>query len=133
MEFLMHILKHRAVIFFISDFIGRDFDPDALRVPLGVAARKHDMVVISINDPREYEIPAIGLVEFEDLETGEICAVDTRDRELRRDFSDSRKADDQRRDRLLKSLSIDSINLSTAEDFTPRLHRFFQARARRYR
>lgn len=133
LEFLMHVLKHRAIIFFISDFVGKEFDPELMRIPLGVAARKHDVVVISVNDPREYELPNIGFVEFEDLETGEIHTIDTRDQKLRKGFLEARKAEEQKHDRLLKSLSIDRIYLSTADDFTPRLHKFFQARARRFR
>jgi len=132
-EFLMHILKHRAIIFFISDFLGDEFVPDKLRIPLGVTARKHDLVIIKISDPREKEIPPIGLVELEDLESGATIAVDTRDRNLMNSYFKYRNEKDAATERLLKLLGIDSINLSTAEDFTPKLHKFFEERARRYR
>ncbi len=80
LEFLMHILKHRAIIFFISDFLGHGFETDALRVAMGVVARRHDFVAISINDPAEGALPRMGVMELEDAETGEIIAVDTSDK-----------------------------------------------------
>ena len=133
LEFLMHILKHRAIIFFVSDFLGKGFEADALRIPIGVVARRHDLVVITINDPAEDRLPAVGLLELEDAETGEIVTVDTLDKRFLEDYQAFGLERIERRNRLLKSLGIDSIDLRTSDDFTPRLHRFFQERARRYR
>lgn len=133
LEFLMHILKHRAIIFFLSDFIGEGFEPETLRIPIGVIARRHDFVAITITDPAENLLPRLGLLELEDAETGEIVAVDTYDRRLLTDYRAHRLQDIDGRRRLLKSLGIDSIELLTSDDFTPKLHKFFQERARRYR
>lgn len=133
LEFLMHILKHRAIIFFLSDFIGEGFESETLRIPIGVVARRHDFVVITITDPAENVLPRIGLIELEDAETGEIVAVDTHDRKLLDDYRTHRLQDIDSRRRLLKSLGVDCIDLFTSDDFTPKLHKFFQERARRYR
>ncbi|MGQ9464837.1 MAG: DUF58 domain-containing protein [bacterium] len=133
LEFLMHILKHRAIIFFISDFVGDGFIPDKIRIPLGVAARKHDLVIIKIGDPGEKTIPAIGLVQLEDLESGETILVDTRNRSLISNYLKKMNEEKAAIEKLFKSLGIDSINLSTNEDFVPQLHKFFEERARRYR
>lgn len=133
LEFLMHILKHRAIIFFISDFIGDAFSVDDLRIPLGVVARRHDFVVITINDPMEHLLPKMGIVDLEDTETGEIMTINTSSTSLRNDYRAHRMMEQGKRQRLLKSLGIDSIELLTSEDFTPKLHKFFQERARRYR
>jgi len=133
LEFLMHILKRRAIIFFMSDCIGTGFEPDSIRIPLGVVARRHDLVMITINDPTEITIPNMGLVEFEDTETGEIMTVDTGDRQLRQDYAGFRLQKKAEKELLLKSLGIDSIGLFTDQDYTPALHKFFQERARRYR
>ncbi|MCX7994851.1 MAG: DUF58 domain-containing protein [candidate division WOR-3 bacterium] len=132
-EFLMHILRHRAIIFFISDFLGSGFEPERIRTPFGVAAKKHDFVVIRITDPKEEEIPNLGIVELEDLETGEIITVNTGDKKLIEQYQRYRNGVMIEQGRLLKSLDIDFIDLMTAEDFTPRLHKFFEERARRYR
>ncbi len=133
LEFLMHILKHRAIVFFVSDFIGEGFEPDRIRTPLGVAARRHDLVVITINDPLEDALVKVGLMDLEDLETGEIVTIDTSDRRLLDAYRAHRLGATDERSWLLRSLGIDSINLSTSEDFTPRLYKFFQERARRFR
>lgn len=133
LEFLMHILKRRAIIFFISDCIGQGFNPDHIRVPIGVVARRHDLVMITINDPTEITLPNIGLVDFEDTETAEIMTIDTGDAQLRKEYTGFRLQKDEEKDSLLKSLGIDSISLFTDQDYSPALHKFFQERARRYR
>jgi uncharacterized protein (DUF58 family) len=133
LEFVMHVLKRRAIVFFISDMVGPAFRDAHLRTPLGVAARKHDVVAVSVNDPAELELPSIGLVEFEDAETGRLEVVDTRDPALRKRFREFRQQQAEELKRLLRQLGVDHIALSTAEDFTAKLHTFFQQRARRYR
>jgi uncharacterized protein (DUF58 family) len=132
LEFVMRILKHRAIVFLLSDFMGRGFATERVRIPLGIAARRHDLVAIPITDLAEWELPRVGLVDFEDTETGEIITVDSSDPALRKAYHDHMQAMLTQRDRLFRQLGIDSISLHTHEDFTPRLHKFFQLRARRY-
>ncbi|MEO0142089.1 MAG: DUF58 domain-containing protein [candidate division WOR-3 bacterium] len=132
-EFLMHILRHRAIVFFISDFIGRNFETERIRIPLGIAAKKHDLVVIKISDPKEEDLPNIGIVEFEDLETGEIITVNTADSRMNEQYRQYRRKVTVEQERLFKSMDVNYINLKTDEDFTPKLHKFFEERARRYR
>jgi uncharacterized protein (DUF58 family) len=132
LEFVMHVLKHRAIVFLISDFMGPGFAPENVRIPLGIVARRHDLVAIPIVDAAEQELPRVGLVDLEDMETGEIVAVDTSDTRLRQAYQQHARELESRRDRMFKQLSIDSIRLHTHEDFTPRLHKFFRLRARRY-
>jgi len=133
LEFLMNLIKHRAIIFFVSDFIGDAFKSDMLRIPLGVVAKRHDLVVITITDPAEEILPRLGLVELEDSETGETMTIDTYDTNLLKQYRAYRLQQREDRQRLLKSLGIDNVELTTAENFTPKLHKFFQERARRYR
>ncbi|MGB9720375.1 MAG: DUF58 domain-containing protein [bacterium] len=132
-EFLMHILRHRAIVFFISDFIGEGFESEKIRIPLGVVSKKHDLVVIKISDPREMELPNLGLVEFEDAETGETIMVNTHDRKMIEEYRKQSVTRASEQVHLIKSLGIDCIRLSTEEDFTLKLHKFFEERARRYR
>ncbi len=132
LEYVMHLLKHRAIVFLVSDFMGPGFTPDALRIPLGIAARRHDVVAIPITDPAESELPSVGLMDVEDMETGEIVSVNTSSARLRAGYREHMQAAQARRDRMFRQLNIDSISLRTDEDFTPRLHEFFQVRARRF-
>ena len=70
---------------------------------------------------------------MEDAETGELETVDTSDPVLRRRFGELQSARQEASERLFRQLGIDHIPVSTAEDFTKKLHQFFQKRARRYR
>jgi len=133
LEFLMHVLKRRAIVFLLSDFMGAGFRSAQFKQPLGIAARKHDLVVVPVNDPAEAELPRLGLVEVEDAETGRLATIDTSDPGLRRRFKTHREARDEEMQKLFRQLGVDSIPVSTAEDFTKKLHQFFQKRARRYR
>jgi uncharacterized protein (DUF58 family) len=131
LEFLMHVLKHRAVVIFISDFAGSGFSFDRFQVPLGVAARKHDLVAVAIRDRAEMELPAAGLADLEDLETGEIITVDTSDHRLREGYRRYQADTWARMERLLKTRGVDLVSLAGDEDFVPKLHRFFRMRAQR--
>jgi uncharacterized protein (DUF58 family) len=117
----------------MSDFIGDAFRPERLQQPLGVCARRHDTVVVTVNDPSEDELPRLGLIELEDAESGRLAAVDTGDPGLRREFAMLRENRRQEQQVMLRRFGIDRIAVRTNEDFTPQLHRFFQERARRYR
>src|SRR5215510_7399401 len=132
LEFVMRILKHRAIVFLLSDFMGRGFATERVRIPLGIAARRHDLVAIPITDLAEWELPRVGLVDLEDTETGEIITVDSSNPALRKAYQDHMRAMLGRRDRMFRQLGIDTISLHTHEDFTPKLHKFFQLRARRF-
>jgi uncharacterized protein (DUF58 family) len=132
LEFIMHLLKHRAIVFVISDFLGPGCAPDRIRTALGIAARRHDLVAIPITDPAERELPRVGLVDLEDMETGERVTIDTSNAALRRRYQEHMQAAQTARDRLFAQLGVDSIALRTDEDFTPKLHKFFRLRARRF-
>ncbi len=132
LEFLMHILKHRAIVFLISDFRGPAFSDQRFKTPLGIAARKHDLVAVSVADRAERELPRAGLAELEDAETGELVTVNLSDPRIARAFAEHSRAQEQQRDRLFKTKNVDHIELFTGEDFTPKLHKFFKQRAQRF-
>ena len=132
LEFVMHLLKQKAIVFLISDFLGPGCAPERVRIPLGIAARRHDLVAVPITDPAERELPRVGLVDLEDMETGERITIDTGRPALRKSYEQHMRDQETRRDRLFTQLGIDCIPLRTDEDFTPKLHKFFQLRARRF-
>jgi uncharacterized protein (DUF58 family) len=86
---------------------------------------------VVLEDPREQELPAMGLVAVEDPETGESLVVDTGDARVREEFRRQRNAARAERDRMLRSLDIDAVNVSTGESYTGALLRFFRAREKR--
>lgn len=125
-RFLTNVTRKRGVVFVISDFIDVDVD-DSMRM-LG---RKHDVIAILLNDPREMELPNVGVVALEDAESGRTAYVDTSDRGLREDYaarSLQRRID---RRRALGRMKIDSLELRTDRPFVPALMAFFNARTRR--
>ncbi len=128
LEFMNKILKRRAVVFLISDF----FSPDYSKA-LQIANKKHDVICITLSDPRERELPNIGLVMLYDAETGEPMLIDTASEAVRKTVSAINLESQQNRDKLFRSLSLDSINFYTDKDFIPPLVQFFKARANKFR
>lgn len=126
LDYLNQVLHRRSVVFLISDFQAPDFSR-----ALGVTSRRHDLIAIPIIDPREEDLPDVGLLTLEDAETGEQIEINTSDRATRLGFL---KAVDQRTtDRLrdFRRKRIDAISLKTNEDYVPALRAFFKNRERR--
>lgn len=126
LEHLYRAISKRSVVFVVSDFLASGFER-----PLRVAARKHDLIAVTVTDPREEDLPAIGLLALEDAETGETLFVDSSARATRERFrawSASRRA---ARETLFRSAGIDALELYTDRPYDVPLVRFFQRRARR--
>jgi len=128
LEYLLQVLKRRAVIFLISDFRDSDYEK-----ALAVANRKHDVVAITITDPSEERMPPVGLVEVEDGETGEVVVLDLHNESSCNLFSHAATNLAKRRQEALALAKVDEIVLSTDRDYINPLIEFFQERARRQR
>ena len=126
LEYLNQVINRRSVVFIVSDFMSPDFKP-ALRI----ANKKHDVIAITITDPREVSMPDIGLVELEDAETGETILVDTSDKKFREAFTGNNSEERALREKLFKSIKVDSINVMTDQSYIDPLMRFFRMRERR--
>ncbi len=126
LDFLGKVMPRRVVGFVLSDFLDEGFE-DRLRV----AASRHDLTAISIADPREAELPPIGLIELEDAETGELVLVDTRDAKLRQNFRVLTGEERRRRHELFRSAGVGEIELWTDRPYVDEIVRFFRARERR--
>jgi len=100
---------------------------------LRILNKRHDIVGISISDPREKDIPDIGLVEFEDAETGEILFLDTGDDLLRKELAKKRGSFVDARNKAFMSMGIDSVDISTDKPYIEPLILFFRMRAKRFR
>jgi uncharacterized protein (DUF58 family) len=98
--------------------------------PLRIANRTHDLVAMAIEDPREREMPDVGLLALEDAETGRIRVVDTSSSKLRRSFREAGARRVEARQQLFRRLSIDSVDLGTDQPYDVPLIRFFERRAR---
>ena len=123
---LNRVLHRRAVVFLVSDFQAPDFSRE-----LGVTARRHDLIAIPIVDPREEDLPDVGLLTLEDAETGEQLEIDTSNRKTRVAFLKAVDQQTTERLRQFRTKRIDAISLRTDEDYLPALRNFFRTRERR--
>jgi len=128
LEFLNRILTKRSVVFLVSDFLSGDYAKE-----LRIAQQKHDLVAISIADPRETDFPPIGILELEDAETGELILVDTYDSAVRQEYTGRSREFKRERTDLFKSMGLDHIEIATDVSYTKALVGFFRERARRLR
>ncbi len=122
------MLRRRSVVFLVSDFLAADFEK-----PLAVAGRRHDLVAIRIGDERETEVPPIGLVEFEDPETGEHITVNTSERRFREAYERITGEARVSQDQALRKSKVDVIDIQTGRPYVQPLMRFFKERERRFR
>jgi uncharacterized protein (DUF58 family) len=124
---LNKVLKRKAIVFLVSDFLAAD-----LRRPLMRVNRQHDLIAIHLTDPREQALPPMGIVELQDAETGEMVLVDTNSRAVRERFEDAARLRREGIDRLFKTTGIDRIPIFMGEPYLDPVVKFFRTRAKRY-
>lgn len=126
LRYLTNVLKKRAIVFVISDFVDNDFSK-----ALQIANNKHDVVAIRVNDEREGKLPSIGLVNMKDAETGELVLVDTSSKRVRDHYEKWwKKTFLISRDQFRKS-GVDFIDVSTNQDYVRPLMNLFRRREAR--
>lgn len=126
LRYLQRVLVRKAVVFLVSDFLDTGYDKT-----LRVMARRHDLVALPISDPREEELPPVGLVELEDAETGARFLADTFDPEFRRAFKASARRAREELQARFRTMKIDAVPLSTATPYVEPLAAFFRQRGKR--
>ncbi len=126
LDFFNQVAKRRVVAFLISDFIAPNFEKN-----LKLTARKHDLIAMTIRDPREMELPNVGYIELEDAETGEEILIDTKNAIIRDEFTRQSRLELDLLNRFFKRNSIDLINLQSDRPYVNTLIDFFRKRAKR--
>jgi uncharacterized protein (DUF58 family) len=127
LEYMNKVITRRAVVFFISDFIAPDFIK-----PLTVSARRHDLVAMPVNDPGEEQMPDVGIVTFEDAETGEQIDIDTSNKSAMAALAAAGEKRRRETERMLRTRGADVIPLATNRDNILALRAFFEQRERRF-
>lgn len=125
-DYLQGVLKKKSHIFLFSDFLDQGFE-----MPLRLLGKKHDAVAVVVKDPLETKVPALGLVDFEDPETGEVVTVDTSSPQFQRDYRAYCEKQDEARDAQLRRSQVDQIQIATDQDLVQPLVQFFQRRKTR--
>lgn len=126
MDYLGRVLHKKSVVFLISDFQG-----DGYEKQLSILGKRHDLIAVSITDPREIKMPDVGLVQLEDAETGEIITIDTGSSSFRKRYEQLSGSKMEDLKRLFRSMDIDHIDIRTGENYVSDLVKFFRNRERR--
>ncbi len=122
------LLRHRSILVILSDFRAPGWED-----PLARLARKHEVVAVTVDDPRETELPAAGWIELEDAETGRRALVDSDHTQARLALAMAAEEGRLARSRAFKHAQVDHVALRTDEPYAEPLHRAFAERARRLR
>ncbi len=126
LEYLNKITRRKAVVFLVSDFLSEGYERD-----LRLSSKRHDLIPITITDPREMAFPKIGLIELEDAETGERIVVDFRSLRSRSEYASQAEKDFRSRKELFRSMGIDSIDVVTDKPYVHEILKYFRMRERR--
>jgi uncharacterized protein (DUF58 family) len=127
LRFLNGVTNRRAVVFLLSDFMADDYE-----VFLRVANRRHDIISVVVTDPREEQLPEVGLISLCDAETGRETLVDTSDRKLRERYALAAREHAQRREQLFQRSGVDALHVRTDRPYVEEIYRFFRMREKRY-
>jgi uncharacterized protein (DUF58 family) len=128
LEALVGVSRRRSIAFIVSDFYAQGFER-----ALALASAKHDVVPVVLVDPRDMDLPDVGLATFEDLESGESILVDTSDPRVREHHKHAMKSLANSRRALFNKLGLDAVEIETGGSFVRPLRDLFARRARRMR
>jgi uncharacterized protein (DUF58 family) len=122
-RFLQGLLKKKAAIFVISDFMDQGYDSS-----LRMLGKKHDVTALVIEDPLEKNLPDLGVIEMCDAETGEIITVDTSSQSFRENLNKEVGRRNLLRDRLLRQSQVERVDIVSSNDFYNPLVQYFRKR-----
>lgn len=128
LESLVRVSRRRSIAFLVSDFYDTDYERT-----LALAAAKHDVVPVVLVDPRDSELPDVGLATFEDLESGRPVVVDTGDPRVRRWYAAAMRKIAESRRATFHKLGLDAVEIETGGSFVRPLRDLFARRAKRIR
>ena len=127
LHFMNGVTKRRVVAFLVSDFMEADYE-----VPLRIANRRHDIIAVTVTDPREEELPDVGLMNVQDAETGREVLVNTSDASVRTAYRAEATRRVAERDGIFQRTRVDPIHVRTDQSYVEELYRFFRMRERRF-
>ena len=126
LNYLGRVLHKRGVVFLVSDFLDQDFEK-----PLRVLARKHDLIAVTVSDPRELALPDVGLLEIQDAETGETFVIDAGSKTVRKRYAHLAEEKNKKLSDLFQSTGVDHVQLFTDRDYVRDLVKFFRKRMKK--
>jgi len=127
LEYLLKIQKRKCIAFLISDFQATNYETN-----VKLARQKHDLVAISISDPRERDLPKVGLINLRDSETGETLLIDTDNREMTKLLTSYERKKRGNFKKLFRSIGVDTIEIDTNGSLVEPIIRYFKIREKRH-
>ena len=127
-RYLTGVNKKRCTAFLLSDFLNSKRDDEALNDALKIASARHDIIALKVSDPREREMPDVGIVELQDAETGRKVWVDTASRAVRDHYAERWAEREAKTRDLLLHNRIDIADISTDSDYVAELIKLFKKR-----
>lgn len=122
-RFALNMMKRKSVMILISDFRDKDYEQN-----LKALAKNHDLVIIHLYDEREVNIPSLGLIPVEDRELGKTKWMNTSSRVFRKNMKEEFKRKQSELEDLCKKYNTSYLEISSEEDFVPRLVELFRVR-----
>jgi uncharacterized protein (DUF58 family) len=126
LAYLARVVRRRAIIFVLSDFFDEGYEAQ-----MRAATARHEMIALTLNDPRESSLPDVGLLEVEDAETGARAVLDTSSRAVRTAYARRATELRDRRRRTLAAIGVEEVPLYTDRSYVEPLLRAFRSRERR--
>ena len=126
LEYLQKICTRRSVVFLITDFIDEGYEQ-----AMTLVSKKHDLIPVTITDPRETELPDIGFIDLMDAETGERVLIDSSDSKVRRTFKALALKRNEELKKFFRQLNSDSIEIQTNKSYVDALVKFFKMREKK--
>lgn len=124
LQFLNKVTKHKSIVFILSDFADAGYH-EALRI----AAKRHDVIGIHVYDVRDEKLPAKGLIQMQDAETGEIVWIDTNSAVSRQMYAQQFMRIVYDAQQTFKTAGADLVQIATGQDYVKILQQFFIRRA----
>lgn len=126
LAFLGRVLRRRAVVFLISDWLAESFEH-----PLKLLSRRHEIVTVEVADPLESAIPSRGMIRARDLETGRTSLVDLEIQSARREWRGARARHERMLAETFSRARAGRIAVSCGSPVAPELIRHFEQRVHR--
>ena len=126
LDYVTRVARKRATVFLVSDFIETDF-----KKPLSLLNKRHDVIAVPVRDRVEIAMPALGLIEVQDAETGQIMLVDTSSQKFRSQYGGHSAKRFGELKNLMRSVNVDLIPITTDKPYINDLIQFFHMRHRR--
>ena len=127
-RYLTGVNKKRCTAFLLSDFLNSKRDDEALNDALKIASARHDIIALKVSDPREREMPDVGIVELQDAETARKVWVDTASKAVREHYAEKWAEREEKTRNLLLHNRIDIADISTDSDYVAELIKLFKQR-----